>query len=134
MAKILVYTSPARGHLFPITGAALELQSRGHEVHIRSLSSELDRLRAFGLEAEAIAPGLEARELDDWRGKNPLESLELSMKTFGDRAMLEVDDVKLAIRQSGAEGLLIDTNSWGGQAVAEASGLRKCRRAKYLSL
>ena len=30
MASILMYTSPARGHLYPILGVALELRARGH--------------------------------------------------------------------------------------------------------
>ena len=58
MARILVYTSPARGHLFPVIGAGLEL-----------------------------------------------------------------DDVGTALRETDAEALLVDTNSWGAQAVAEASRL-----------
>ena len=31
MTTILVYTSPARGHLFPAIGVALELRRRGHD-------------------------------------------------------------------------------------------------------
>jgi UDP:flavonoid glycosyltransferase YjiC (YdhE family) len=52
-----------------------------------------------------------------------MQVLELAMRTFGDRALLEVDDVQEAIEQSAAETLLVDTNSWGAQAVAEASRL-----------
>lgn len=123
MASILVYTSPARGHLFPILGVALELRSRGHEVHVRTLAPEIDRVRSLGLAAEPIAPEIEARELDDWRAKNAMQALELAMTTFGDRAALEVDDVQTALRATQASALLVDTNSWGAQAVAEASGL-----------
>lgn len=123
MASILVYTSPARGHLFPILGVILELRSRGHQVHVRTLAPEVDRVRALGLIAEPIAPEIEARELDDWRAKNPMQALEFSMRTFGDRAALEVDDVQTALRATQAKALLVDTNSWGAQAVAEASGL-----------
>ena len=123
MASILMYTSPARGHLYPILGVALELRARGHQVHVRTLAREVDRVLALGLGAAPIAPAIEAREMDDWRGKNSLQALEFAMATFGDRAVLEVDDVQAALAATQAEALLVDTNSWGAQAVAEASGL-----------
>lgn len=123
MASILVYTSPARGHLYPALGVALELQQRGHDVHVRTLAEEVDRVRSLGLSADAIDPAIEALDMDDWRASNPMGALKLSMKVFGDRAEHEVDDALGAISQSSADALLVDTNSWGAQAVAEASGL-----------
>ena len=123
MASILFYTSPAKGHLYPILGAALKLHLRGHDVHIRTLSGEVERVRSLGLACEPIAAEIEAREMDDWKGNSPLQAIELAMKTFGDRSVPEVDDLQSAIRQSGPDMLVIDTNSWGAQAAAEASGL-----------
>jgi MGT family glycosyltransferase len=123
MARILVYTSPARGHLFPILGVALELKRRGHDVHVRTLAGEVLRVRELGLSADAIAPAVEGREMDDWAAKNPMQALERAIKTFADRAAAEIDEVPIAIRESGARALLVDTNSWGAQAVAESSGL-----------
>lgn len=123
MASILIYTSPARGHLYPMVGAALGLQARGHSVHVRTLANEVNRLRALGLSASPIATKIETRELDDWRGSNTMQVLELAMRTFGDRALLEVDDVHEIMAETAADVLLVDTNSWGAQAVAEASGL-----------
>ena len=123
MASILVYTSPARGHLFPVLGASLELRSRGHAVSIRTLSPEVDRVRSLGIVAEPIARAVEDRELDDWRATNPMDALARSMRTFGDRAVHELDDVRDAIEATRADALLVDTNSWGAQAAAEASGL-----------
>jgi UDP:flavonoid glycosyltransferase YjiC (YdhE family) len=123
MASILVYTSPARGHLFPALGISLELRRRGHDVHVRTLADEVERVEALGLEAGAIDPAIEARTLDDWRARNPLKALDLTMKTFADRADREVDDLKRAVAETSAEALLVDTNSWGAQAAAEASGL-----------
>ena len=49
MARILVYTSPARGHLFPMMALALELKSRGHEVSVRTLAADVDLVRRQGL-------------------------------------------------------------------------------------
>lgn len=123
MASILFYTSPAKGHLFPVLGAALKLLARGHQIHIRTLASEMNLVRALGLNAEPIAQEIEKRELDDWKASSPLEAVSLAMKTFGDRAVYEVPDLQTAIRQTGASTLVVDTNSWGAQAAAEASGL-----------
>lgn len=123
MASILIYTSPARGHLFPVLGGGLELASRGHQVCVMTLSGEVERVRSLGLAAKPIAAEVEARVLDDWRASNPLQAIDLAMKTFGDRAVFEVDDLRSAILDTRADALLVDTNSWGAQAVAEASGL-----------
>jgi MGT family glycosyltransferase len=123
MASILVYTSPARGHLYPVMGVALELRRRGHRVQVRTLAAEVAKVEALGLEAAPIDPAVEARELDDWQARSPLKALGRSMTTFADRALHEIGDVQRAIADSGAGALLVDTNSWGAQAVAEASGL-----------
>lgn len=123
MSSILVYTSPARGHLFPVLGVALELKRRGHTVHVRTLAPEVDRVRSLGIDAEPIDQAVESREMDDWRGKNPVQALEFGMQAFADRAEHEVDDLRNAMKETSPDCLLIDTNSWGAQAVAEASGL-----------
>jgi UDP:flavonoid glycosyltransferase YjiC (YdhE family) len=60
MARYLAYTSPARGHLYPIVPTLLELRARGHEVHVRTLTAEVPALTAVGLEADAIAQAIEA--------------------------------------------------------------------------
>ena len=39
MARVLAYTSPARGHLFPVTPVLDELRGRGHDVALRTLAS-----------------------------------------------------------------------------------------------
>lgn len=47
MANILAYTSPAIGHLYPLTALLLELQARGHTIHLRTLSSQVDFVRPW---------------------------------------------------------------------------------------
>ena len=42
MARLLAYTSPARGHLYPIVPILLELQRRGHEIGLRTLASQVE--------------------------------------------------------------------------------------------
>jgi MGT family glycosyltransferase len=61
--------------------------------------------------------------MDDWKGTNPMQALQLAMRTFADRSGAEVKDLQAAIRAVKPELLVIDTNSWGAQAAAEASGL-----------
>ena len=63
--KLLAYTSPARGHLNPMMGPLLELRRRGAEVHVRTLAAEVESVRAAGLEAEPLAPAIEAIAHDD---------------------------------------------------------------------
>ncbi len=46
MSRYLVYTSPARGHLYPIVPTLEELKRRGHEIAVRTLASEVEMLRA----------------------------------------------------------------------------------------
>jgi hypothetical protein len=41
MARYLVYTSPARGRLYPVVPTLEEFQQRGHEVVVRTLASEV---------------------------------------------------------------------------------------------
>jgi len=123
MARFLAYTSPARGHLYPIAGVLLELRARGHEVHVRTLASELETLRPLGLHAEAIAADIEALPLDDWRWSSPEKALAGALRTFAERAPHEVGDLTGAIDVLAPDVLVIDTTTVGASAVAEASGL-----------
>jgi UDP:flavonoid glycosyltransferase YjiC (YdhE family) len=77
----------------------------------------------LGVDADSIDPAIEARELDDWKSRTPIGALGRSLRTFSDRASYEVTDVEEALRQTGADFALVDTNTWGAQAAAEASGL-----------
>jgi MGT family glycosyltransferase len=121
--RVLVYTSPGRGHLYPVMDAALALKRRGHFVHVRTLADELSVVAAAGLEARALSPAIEALPIDDWQASNPRESVGRALKTFVDRGALEIPDLREAIADTRPDVLLIDTNCWGAQAVAEASTL-----------
>ncbi len=123
MARILAYTSPARGHLYPLTPILDRLKACGHEVAVRALSSELDMLRGRGFDAQAIGPEIEAIEIDDWKAGNPRKALERSVRVFTARADFDAPDLERAIGEHDPDMLLIDINTWGAMAVAEASGL-----------
>ena len=123
MSRVLIYTSPAKGHLIPVKATGRELAGRGHTVHVRTLAGEVEGIRALGMEASAIDQRVEDRELDDWKATSTMGALKLSMRTFADRAPYEVEDLRSAIRELSPDSLIVDTNSWGAQAAAEASGL-----------
>jgi MGT family glycosyltransferase len=123
MARYLAYTSPARGHLYPIVPTLLELRDRGHEVHLRTLASELGALRALGLHAEPIAAEIEALPLPDSVAPSPEEGLGKALATFAERAAHEVPDLQHAIADVAPDALLIDITTVGAAAVAEAGAL-----------
>lgn len=123
MARLLVYTSPARGHIFPITPALLELRRRGHEVVVRTISDAVDPLRDAGLDAEALPQAIETREIGDWRARTPLGAQKLAFGAFMDRAERELGDAREAIAEHRPDALLLDTHAWGATAVAETSGV-----------
>ncbi|MEO6775099.1 MAG: nucleotide disphospho-sugar-binding domain-containing protein [Kofleriaceae bacterium] len=123
MSNILVYTTPGRGHLYPIMETALVLAQRGHHVHVRTLASEVGRVESAGLRATAINRAIESREPDDWQVRSPRARLERSLQTFIDRGPLEIDDLRGAIELVRPDLLLVDTNAWGAQAAAESSGI-----------
>jgi UDP:flavonoid glycosyltransferase YjiC (YdhE family) len=123
MTRYLAYTSPARGHLYPIVPTLLELRDRGHEVHVRTLASEVGALQAEGIEAQPMAAEIEQAPLDDWEGATPEEGLARALATFARRAAHEVEDLKQAIAQADPDVLLIDITTVGAAAVAEASAI-----------
>jgi MGT family glycosyltransferase len=123
MARYLVYTSPARGHLYPVVPTLEELRRRGHEVVVRTLSSEVELLRDLGFEAEAIDPAIERREIDDWRARTPIGALQASLRGFFERARYDGPDLRRAIEAERPDMLLVDINTWGAMATAETSRL-----------
>ena len=123
MERYLVYTSPARGHLYPVVPTLEELRRRGHEVVVRTLSSEVGLLRELGFEAAPIDPAIERRELADWRARTPIGAEQDNLNVFFERARHEGPDLRRAIDEKRPDVLLIDINTWGAMAVAETTGL-----------
>jgi MGT family glycosyltransferase len=120
--RLLAYTSPARGHLYPIVPILGELTTRGHRVNVSTLSGELAGLSTLGIAAEGIDPAIEAIEIEDWRKRSLLGATRSVMRTFSARARLEGPDLAAAIDRHEPDVLLIDVNCWGAAAAAEASG------------
>jgi MGT family glycosyltransferase len=122
MARMLAYTSPARGHLFPLTPILDELRSRGHEIAVRTLASEVELLRGRGFDAGPIDAAIERVEHDDYQARTPLGAQKRALRVFGRRAELDAEDLRRAIEDVRPDGLLVDINAWGALAVAEAWG------------
>ncbi len=123
MATILAYTSPALGHLLPMSALLLELSRRGHSVRVRTLSTGVEISRRLGFTTDAINQRIERIELDDWKATNPVASLKLSVSVFGRRAMHEVTDLAETVAGAHPDALLVDVNCWGAQSAADAGAI-----------
>jgi len=122
MSRILAYTSPARGHLFPLTPVLDELQRRGHEISLRTLASQAPMMRGRGFNAAPISSHVEGIEHDDWRARNSREALGHAVRVMSERAEHDAPDLCRAIAEERPDALLVDINSWGAMAAAEAWG------------
>jgi UDP:flavonoid glycosyltransferase YjiC (YdhE family) len=133
MVRFLAYTSPARGHLYPITPTLLELARRGHDLHARTLSSEKDALTAGGVHAAHVDPRIEAIELNDWQSAAPSEGIVQIFAALAERAGYEIADLRRAIADLQPDCLLVDITTAGAAAVAEASALPWARWIPFLA-
>jgi UDP:flavonoid glycosyltransferase YjiC (YdhE family) len=123
MATILAYTSPALGHLLPISALLAELAGRGHTIHVRTLSAGEVIGQRLGFITDAIDPRIEEIRHDDWTATNPRAALKLSVAVFGRRAVYEVPDLAEAVARIRPHGLLVDVNCWGALSAAEAGDI-----------
>src|SRR6516165_5915156 len=119
MARILTYTTPSAGHLFPRAQLLLELRARGHEVAVRTLASQVQTMRGLGLDAAAVDPRIEAIPLDDYRARTPVGANRRNVRTFCKRALHEVPDLRAAIERHRPDAVLVDVNAFGAVAAAE---------------
>ncbi len=122
-SRVLAYTSPARGHLFPLVPLLDELHARGHAISVRTLASEVGLLRDRGFDADPISPQIESIHHDDWRARTAQGALKRSVTIFAARAEHEIPDLGRAIEAARPDLLLIDVQTWGAAAAAEAGGL-----------
>ena len=122
MARVLAYTTPARGHLFPVTPILDALAERGHDVALRTLGSQVELMRARGFDAAPIDPRIEGIEHDDYVARTPLGAQKRAMRVFCQRAEFESSDLRRAIDDVEPDLVLVDINAWGALAAAEAWG------------
>lgn len=122
MARVLAYTSPARGHLYPLTPILAELTRRGHRVALRTMASQMPLMREQGFDAAPIDERIESIEHDDWRTSSQRAALGRSVATFLARAQVDGPDLRRAIADTQPDLAIVDINSWGAMAAAEAWG------------
>lgn len=120
MSRFLIYTSPARGHLYPMVDVALALREDGHDVLVQTLADEEGTLAAAGLPHRPIAPAIEALPLEDYRGGNPMAQLQRTFDAWLARAPHEVQDLRASVAEWSPDLLVVDTNTWGAAAYAES--------------
>jgi len=130
--NVLVYTSPARGHLYPVVPIASELSKRGHRAHIVTLAGELEHLAQIGISSSPIDPAVERIAIEDYRERSLPRAGMSVLKTFTARAAGEAPDLARGIDDHNPDVLLIDVNCWGAATVAERSGLPWAMYSPYL--
>jgi len=114
MSTVLAYTSPAIGDLYPMVPVLLELRSRGHDIHVLTLESQVEALTSQGLHTRAIDPAVRAIRHNDWIAKNTVQSLKAAVHTFTARAAIEGPDLERAITELEPDLVIVDLNAWGG--------------------
>ena len=120
MATILAYTSPALGHLFPFSALLSELSGRGHNIHLRTLSTGVEMGRRLGFTTDTIDPRIEATVHEDWKASNPRAALKMAFDVFVQRAAYEIADFTDAVTRTRPDALIVDVNCWGALSVADA--------------
>src|SRR4051812_2224774 len=123
MARILAYTSPGAGHVFPLVGGLLELQRRGHTVHIRTAPGLLPTLTQAGLDGSAVDPRILGITAKDYLAPTGRARLMEGLKQIIERGAFDGADLDAAIAAFPPDALLVDSNAWGAVVHAEASGL-----------
>ncbi len=131
MARVLAYTSPSRGDLYPIVPVLLELRARGHEVALRTLAAAVPAMCELGFEAAPVAAEIESIVHDDYQAWNPSGAIKRSLRVFARRARFEQADLSAAIVHESPDVVLVDFNCWGAAAVAERSGIAWGRWCSY---
>ena len=122
MSTVLIYTSPARGHLYPMMDVAIALREAGHRVVVQTLADAREQVVGEGLEHRSIAGEIEALVLEDYKSRNPLTQFRRAFACWLARAPHEVDDLRAAHAALDPDLLVVDANTWGAAAFAEAQG------------
>jgi MGT family glycosyltransferase len=123
MARLLAYTSPGAGHVFPLVAGLLELQRRGHTVHVRTSPAMLAVVREAGLDGSPVDPRILEVESDDYLQPTGNARIREGLKSVIERGRLDGPDLDAAIAEFRPDALIVDCNAFGAMAHAEASGL-----------
>jgi MGT family glycosyltransferase len=122
MARLLAYSIPGKGHLFPLMPVLEELRGRGHTVTLLTGADDVELARELGYDAYAVAPEIESVELNDWTTSDPRKALRLSVQAMSERAKYDSVDFKTAVERFDPDVAIVDANAWGAIFSAEAWG------------
>ncbi len=131
MARLLAYTSATPGHVYPPVGMLLELQHRGHEIHVRTQAADVARLGTLGLHAGAVDARIEEIEFDDWRARSQVNAMRRILSLYAEYAELEIPDARQAIEEVRPDAVIMDVQCEGGGYTAAASGLPWAQYCPY---
>ncbi|WP_069163290.1 glycosyltransferase [Nocardia altamirensis] len=123
MTKILAFTSPAKGHLYPVAPVLAELVSRGHDVTVLTMPDSEEALQQFGIAVRALPPALANDTLHDWATTSRIGALRATVRALVARIPDEIQALRAAIIAERPDALLIDVTATGAQILAAASGL-----------
>jgi MGT family glycosyltransferase len=123
MTRFLAYLTPAVGHTLPYVPGLLELQRRGHEVHVRALPSLVEPLRASGLTTEPLAEEVLGVPVTDYLATTDGDRLKGGQVDLMVRGRFNGPDLDRAIGEVRPDALLVDSIAYGAMARAAASGL-----------
>lgn len=122
MKTVLIYTSPARGHLYPIMDVAIELKKNGYKVIVQTLSKEKENIEKENIQHISISPDIESLELQDFKENNPISQFRSAFRSWLSRAPHEIADLRSSCNKYNPDLLIVDVNTWGAAAFAEAQG------------
>ena len=123
MARVLVYTTPGPGNIYPVVPTLLELRDRGHELRVRTRDTEAERMRSLGLDAVPIDPRILEIEIDDYRAHSQVDAMMRLLNAIAARGRIEIETVRSDIGEFHPDVLLIDATAQGAGYAAEASAL-----------
>ena len=111
-----------------------ELSRRGHNIHLRTLSTGVQTGQRLGFTTDAIDPRIEAIAHDDWKAPNIRAALKMAIEVFCRRAVVEVPDYADAVARVRPDASIVDVNCWGALSVADAGEIPWLCFAPYTPL
>jgi len=122
MKTVLIYTSPARGHLYPMMDVAIELRNSGYEVIVQTLGSEKGHVEKENIQHVPISRDIESLELQDFKENTPVAQIKSAFRCWLSRAPHEIADLRASVNKFNPDMLIVDANTWGAAAFAESQG------------
>ncbi len=119
MTRFLAYVSPAVGHTLPLVPGLLELQRRGHDVHVRALPSLVPVLHEVGIDASPVAPEVVAVPITDYQAESDADRLHAGQVDLIARGRHDGPDFLDAVESFRPDVVLVDVNAYGAQLQAE---------------